>query len=217
MISSYSIAAVYLSKVGRRVLIALTALTLIVLFTITPPPLTTQLEELNIPIDVVYTWVNGSDREFIRQLSLYQTDNPNQISVNRFNDNNELLYSLRSLEKNAPWIRDVYIVTNGQVPKWLNLNNSRVHLITHEDIFQNKSHLPTFSSPAIESHLHRINGLSNMFLYINDDVLLTAPIFVQDFFTLDSGYKLRFFWSLPSNQSSNQLNLYDQSLIYVNG
>ena len=159
MISSYSIAAVYLSKVGRRVLVALTALTLIVLFTITPPPLTTQLEELNIPIDVVYTWVNGSDREFLRQLSLYQTDSSNQISANRFNDNNELLYSLRSLEKNAPWIRDVYIVTNGQVPKWLNLNNSRVHLITHEDIFQNKSHLPTFSSPAIESHLHRIKGI----------------------------------------------------------
>ena len=77
----------------------------------------------------------------------------------RFEDNDELKYSLRSLEKHAPWVRNIYVVTNGQMPSWLDLNHPRIHLVTHEEIFLNKSHLPTFSSPAIESHLHRIKGI----------------------------------------------------------
>nr|CAD7429544.1 unnamed protein product [Timema monikensis] len=66
----------------------------------------------------------------------------------------ELRYSLRSLEKFAPWIRHVFLVTNGQIPYWLNLDNPRLTLVTHEEIFVNLSHLPTFSSPAIETHIH---------------------------------------------------------------
>jgi hypothetical protein len=50
-------------------------------------------------------------------------------------------------------------------------------------LFVNKSHLPTFSSPAIESHLHRIPGLADNFLYLNDDVMLGRPIFPDDFYT----------------------------------
>lgn len=86
------------------------------------------------------------------------------VAENRFQDNDELKYSLRSLEKHANWVRNIYLVTNGQVPNWLNVSNPRIRLVTHEDIFPNKTHLPTFSSPAIESHLHRIKGYS---LYFN--------------------------------------------------
>ena len=66
-----------------------------------------------------------------------------------------LLRIVRSLEKHATWIRNVYIVTNGQIPYWLNLDHKNVFLITHEEIFENLSDLPTFSSPAIETHLHK--------------------------------------------------------------
>lgn len=76
-------------------------------------------------------------------------------AASRFSDKDELRYSLRSLEMYAPWIRHVYIVTNGQIPSWLDMDNSRVTLVTHDDIFTNKNDLPTFSSPAIESHIHR--------------------------------------------------------------
>lgn len=118
-------------------------------------------------------------------------------SKNRYRDSNELLYSLRSLEKFAPWIRHVYIVTNGQVPTWLNLDFPGVTIIPHEVIFPNVSHLPTFSSPAIESHLHRIEGLSKRFIYFNDDVFLGAPIFPDDFFTLSRGSKVYLAWDIP--------------------
>jgi len=59
-------------------------------------------------------------------------------------DNGELRYSLRSVETFAPWVRNIYIVTNGQVPAWLNVNHPRIKIIKHEDIFPNKEDLPTF-------------------------------------------------------------------------
>lgn len=115
----------------------------------------------------------------------------------RFEDKEELRYSLRSLEKHAPWIRHVYLVTNGQIPHWLDLDNPRITLVTHEDIFPNRSHLPTFSSPAIESHLHRISGLSSKFLYLNDDIMFTQNVWPEDFYTNSRGYKVYLSWPVP--------------------
>eukprot|EP01090_Pellita_catalonica_P003392 TRINITY_DN1305_c0_g1_i1.p1 TRINITY_DN1305_c0_g1~~TRINITY_DN1305_c0_g1_i1.p1 ORF type:complete len:1052 (-),score=178.20 TRINITY_DN1305_c0_g1_i1:110-3265(-) len=118
-------------------------------------------------------------------------------SSSRFIDNEELRYSIRSLEKYAPWIRNIYVVTNGQIPYWLDLSNPKIHLITHEMIFDNSSHLPTFSSPAIESHLHKIPGLSERFMYLNDDVMLGAEVYPDDFFTLGGGYNIFLAWPVP--------------------
>lgn len=157
------------------------------------------------PIDAVYTWVNGSDplwksdRDFwyqhwvqeydapapdVRNSQNNGSDNENDaFADNHFRDNDELRYSIRSLEKYAPWIRHIYIVTNGQVPSWLNLDNPRVKIAKHSEIFENPSHLPVFSSTAIESNLDRISGLSDTFIYFNDDILLAAPIWPDDFIT----------------------------------
>lgn len=109
----------------------------------------------HVPIDVVYTWVNGSDPVFLESLQKHVSIMDLGVTASRFSDKDELRYSLRSLEMYAPWVRHVYIVTNGQIPSWLDMDNPRVTLVTHEDIFLNKSDLPTFSSPAIESHIHR--------------------------------------------------------------
>ncbi|XP_072171737.1 N-acetylglucosamine-1-phosphotransferase subunits alpha/beta-like [Diadema setosum] len=117
---------------------------------------------------------------------------------NRFEDNEELRYSLRSLERHAPWIRRVYIVTNGQIPSWLNLDNPRLVLVSHDEIFQNKTHLPTFSSPAIESHIHRIPGLSRKFVYLNDDTMFGKDIWPDDFYTHASGQKVYLTWPVPN-------------------
>lgn len=81
-----------------------------------------------------------------------------ESAAHRFADNDELRYSMRSVEKFAPWVRNIYVVTNGQVPAWLDRTHPKIRLVTHEHIFTNRSHLPTFSSPAIESHIHRIKG-----------------------------------------------------------
>ena len=120
------------------------------------------------------------------------------ISASRFADNEELKYSLRSVEKHAPWVRNIFIVTNGQIPSWLNLDNPRLKIVTHEELFLNESHLPTFSSPAIESHIHRIPGLSQKFIYLNDDVMFADNVWPDDFYTHANGQKLYLTWPVPN-------------------
>ncbi|KAK8790856.1 hypothetical protein WA158_005487 [Blastocystis sp. Blastoise] len=162
-------------------------------------------------IDVVYTWVNGSDPIWFKQMYEYKKqylheklhDNETlemedmAISQNRYRDNNELKYSFRSLFTYAPWIRKVYLVTNGQIPSWLDINNKKIQVVTHEEIFTNKTHLPTFSSPAIETHLHQIPGLSDWFLYFNDDVMLGSVTWPQDFLSIQKGQKFFESWETP--------------------
>ncbi|XP_065083058.1 N-acetylglucosamine-1-phosphotransferase subunits alpha/beta [Ochlerotatus camptorhynchus] len=145
------------------------------------------------PMDVVYTWVNGSDKRFLDQIKLYS---PFRDKA-RYDDKNELKYSLRSLEKYAPWVRNVYIVTNGQIPFWLNLENPKVQIVQHADIADDGTMLPTFSSAAIETFIHKIPTLSKDFLYLNDDIFLAAPLFPDDLITLSEGVKVFTAWQVP--------------------
>lgn len=120
------------------------------------------------------------------------------VSTSRFADNEELKYSLRSIQKYAPWVRNIYIVTNGQIPSWLNLDHPRMKIVTHKQLFTNKSHLPTFSSPAIETHIHRIPGLSKRFIYMNDDVFFGDNVWPDDFYTHAKGQKVYLTWPVPN-------------------
>lgn len=83
---------------------------------------------------------------------------------------------------NLPWIRRVYLVTADQRPSWLAATDDRLRLVTHREIFPDSDDLPTFNSHAIECCLHRINGLAEHFLYLNDDVLVARPLPPRLFF-----------------------------------
>ncbi|KAM7344813.1 N-acetylglucosamine-1-phosphate transferase subunits alpha and beta isoform 2-T3 [Cochliomyia hominivorax] len=145
------------------------------------------------PIDVVYTWVNGSDPAFIKSVhKYYQSFDPS-----RFDDKNELKYSLRSLEKFAPWVRHIYIVTNGQIPKWLDLTNERMTIVPHEVLTPNLDLLPTFSSAAIETFIHRIPNLSKRFIYLNDDIFLGGELYPEDLYTDSEGVRIYQAWIVP--------------------
>ncbi|XP_068163646.1 N-acetylglucosamine-1-phosphotransferase subunits alpha/beta [Antennarius striatus] len=130
--------------------------------------------------------------------AISQSKQDEDVSASRFEDNEELRYSLRSVERHAPWVRHIFIVTNGQIPSWLNLDNPRVTVVTHQDIFLNQSHLPTFSSPAIETHIHRIPGLSQKFIYLNDDVMFGKDVWPDDFYTHSKGQKVYLTWPVPN-------------------
>lgn len=145
------------------------------------------------PIDAVYTWVNGTDSDFIESIRRYDAS----YDPSRFDDKNELKYSLRSLEKHANWIRHVYIVTNGQIPSWLDLNYERVTVVPHELLAPDPEQLPTFSSAAIETFLHRIPKLSKRFLYLNDDIFLGAPLYPEDLYTEAEGVRVYQAWMVP--------------------
>ncbi len=150
----------------------------------------------NSPIDVVYTWVDGSDEAWIKNRTQWMVEehmaSPDGASVQRFRNRDELRYSMRSVFRFAPFVRKIFIVTNGQVPKWLKAH-PKVQVVTHEEIFLKSNDLPTFNSMAIECNLHRIPGLSEHYLYFNDDVFLGRDVSPSDFFT--SKGKMRLFFS----------------------
>ena len=142
------------------------------------------------PIDVVYTWVDDQDLAWLQKKNKYlqqhsSIDNRSVISGHstRYHNRDELLYSLRSVAKYAGFVRNIYLVTDGQVPAWLNTEHPRIQVVFHEEIFTDADALPTFNSHAIESQLHHIKGLSEHYLYFNDDVFLGRPVSPDDFFT----------------------------------
>ncbi|WP_454084124.1 stealth family protein [Georgenia sp. Marseille-Q6866] len=140
------------------------------------------------PIDVVYTWVDGDDPEWnaARLAALGvpadQRHTHEATHTARFRSQDELRYSLRSLEMYAPWVRRVHIVTAGQVPDWLDTDHPRVRVVDHRDIFTDPGVLPVFNSHAIESQLHHIPGLAEQYLYLNDDVFFGRPVSPSLFF-----------------------------------
>jgi hypothetical protein len=99
-----------------------------------------------------------------------------------------------------PWLRHIYIVTNGQVPPWLDRAHPRLSIVSHETIFPHRQHLPCFNSHAIELHLHHIPNISRYFIYFNDDILLGNPVSPADFLTTDGVQTVyQDSWFLPAN------------------
>lgn len=139
-------------------------------------------------VDVVYTWVNHLDPNWqslhLEALESGRLPQGQHASVNdmaRFQNRDELKYSINSLRRYAPWIRNIFIVTNCELPTWA-ANDRQIIGITHESIFPHIDDLPTFNAFAIEACLHRVPGLSEHFIYFNDDVFLLRPVKIEDFF-----------------------------------
>jgi hypothetical protein len=146
----------------------------------------TSLAPPDDPIDVVYLWVDGGDPHFQKLLRTYQQrEYPHLDShswgAHRYRDNGTLRFSLRSLEANAPWVRHVHLVTNGQVPSWLSLHCPKLSLVRHEDLFPDRAHLPTFNNHAITMHLSRIPNLARWFLCLDDDLFLGSSVLPRHF------------------------------------
>ncbi|MDY6407663.1 MAG: glycosyltransferase [Pseudomonadota bacterium] len=139
-------------------------------------------------VDLVYLWCSNTQPDFKKKLQ--QTENNFFISNNkfrpntRFSDHNELRYSLRSVEKFAPWIHHIYIVTDNQVPEWLNLEHPKITLVDHREIIP-EAYLPTFNSNVIEAFIHQIPNLCEKFLFANDDMFFTNDTDPSFFFTDD--------------------------------
>jgi hypothetical protein len=138
------------------------------------------------PIDAVYTWVDGSDPEWMARWRAVRGDHDllsfQSANDSRYLDREELRYSLRSVNLYAPWIRRIFLVTDDQLPYWLNVDEPRMTVVSHRELFSAGSRLPTFNSHAIESQLHRIPGLSEHFIYFNDDMFLGRAIGPSTFF-----------------------------------
>lgn len=145
-------------------------------------------------IDLVYLWVNGNDPQWLakRNACIGKTEEKSAVNCDgRYADNDELKYSLRSIEKYAPWLRRIFIVTDNQVPVWLDTSNARVRIVDHKEIMPDVC-LPCFNSAVIEHFLYKIPGLAEHFIYANDDMFINKPVTPETFFGKDGLPIVRF-------------------------
>ncbi len=133
-------------------------------------------------IDFVIIWVDGNDKEWQKEKNKYLPNDTDIDSRNiRYRDWDNLQYWFRAVEKFAPWVNKIHFVTWGHLPKWLNINNPKLNIVNHKDYIPEK-YLPTFSANPIELNLHRIKGLSENFVFFNDDTFIIKSVKKTDFF-----------------------------------
>jgi hypothetical protein len=137
-------------------------------------------ENIDIDIDIVIAWADTNDPKLknnilknIRKIPNYSDDNL------RFGNRDTLKYVLRSIYKNMPWIRNIFLVTQSQWPNWLDENNAKtlnppIIRVDHKEIHPDG--VDCNGIFAIESCIHNIPGLSDFFLYANDDMYICKHI-----------------------------------------
>lgn len=149
----------------------------------------------NPKVDAVITWVDGDDPRHIAKREAF--GNKKILKVDdvagstRYRSVGEILYCVASLNRFAPWLNKIYIVTDEQNPNvepFLEQHFPNGHIpvevVDHKVIFRGYEQcLPTFNSISIESMTWRIPGLSEHFIEFNDDLILSAPTKFEDFFT----------------------------------
>lgn len=134
----------------------------------------------NYPIDFIVTWVDGNDPEWQAEKAKYKK-NTGDARANRYREWDTLRYWFRGVDKFAPWVNNVYFVTWGHLPSWLNTEHPKLKIVNHRDYIP-EEWLPTFSSRPIDMNFHRIQELSEHFVYFNDDMFLIKPVEREDFF-----------------------------------
>jgi hypothetical protein len=141
--------------------------------------------DISFDVDLVFSWVDGSSPEYIAARRAQQKDvvlGEGDDHEARFRQINELKYALRSVYMFAPWIRRIFIATDSPAPAWL-ADHPAVTIVRSEEFFSDPSVLPTHNSQAVECQLHNIEGLSEHFLYSNDDMFFGRPVSPDLFFT----------------------------------
>ncbi len=133
-------------------------------------------------IDFVMPWVDGNDPEWQKEKAKYRPSAMDDSDTPvRYRDWDNLQYWFRGVEKFAPWVNKIYFITWGHVPSWLNTDHPKLCIVNHKDYIP-ALYLPTFSSHTIELNMHRIKGLSEQFVYFNDDMFLLNDVKPTDFF-----------------------------------
>jgi len=151
------------------------------------------------PIDAVWTWVDGNCDGFLRARNAISTAGvtANGSTRARWESGHEIDFSILSVLRFCPWVRNLYIVVGyGEKPRVSSVLGDRIRYIRHADILPEQS-LPTCNSSGIECYLDRIPGLSDRFLYLNDDMFIGRPLSQSDFIDPFGRTKMREEFSAP--------------------
>ncbi len=136
------------------------------------------------PIDIVIPWVDDTDQTWKAERAKYMGEfHEKKTNLSHyFRDWDTLRYVFRSIEKNMPWVRAIHFITCGHLPEWMNTHAEKLHIHKHSEFFAEGTALPTFSARPIEMNLMNIPGLSEQFVYFNDDTVVMKPVTPDRFF-----------------------------------
>ena len=133
-------------------------------------------------IDFVITWVDGNDPAWQAEKRKYSGESEQSDAREfRYRDFDLLRYWFRGVEKHAPWVNRVFFVTCGHLPPWINTACPKLRIVKHEEYIPAR-YLPTFSSRTVGLNLHRIEEMSEQFVYFNDDMFLIRDTDPEYFF-----------------------------------
>jgi hypothetical protein len=152
--------------------------------------LTVNRQELSMDIDLVVFWEDYTDIDYIRLNSVYQRNKDSgqqDLYGNRvFKDREILRYFLRSVEKHLKFIRNIFIITNYELPSWINFCNSRIKPLSYRTIIPFNV-LPIFNYSVIERFVVNIPNLAERFLYVSENAFFVKDI-KRSFFFNEKGY-----------------------------
>ncbi|MDR3290029.1 MAG: hypothetical protein LBT02_01980 [Rickettsiales bacterium] len=137
-------------------------------------------------VDLVYLWCDSNDVSWQKEKDEFFGLNKDYLHFHntsnaRYRSNDELKYSLRSVEKYVPFVDNIYIVTYKQKPDWLNTEHPKIHIVDHTEIMPSTS-IPNYNSIAIELCIDNIPDLNEKYIYLNDDFLFGNFCEEKDFF-----------------------------------
>ena len=132
-------------------------------------------------VDFVILWVDNNDPKWQKDFEYYSFKEKGIKSEIRFRSWDNLHYWFRGVEKFAPWVNNIFLITSGHLPNWLDTSKKNLKIIKHSD-FIPETYLPTFSSPVIEMFVHKIENLSEHFVMFNDDFFIINHVNQERFF-----------------------------------
>ena len=133
----------------------------------------------NEPIDVLIKYIDLSDPNLNRK-------GIKQIPKDK--DNDELKYSIRSILKNIPWIRKIFILMPNEKVKYFKSKDE----ISDKIVYVKDKDLIGFDSAnniVFLFNLYKMKqfGLSENFIYMDDDYFIGKPINKNEFFYEEKG------------------------------
>jgi hypothetical protein len=150
------------------------------------------------PVDVVISWVDGNAQTHKEKMQPFLSSQARKsediAGPTRYNSVGEIFYSVASIYRFAPFVRKIFIISDGQNPNldaFIQNNfpesNIQIEIVDHTVLFRGYEHaLPVFNSRAIETCTYRIPDLSENYVYLNDDFFLIRPVKYEDWFNGDS-------------------------------
>ncbi len=167
---------------------------------------------MNSEIDIVIPWVDGNDPAHRARRIAAMCGNAEMMMDDvggdtRYASLGELRWVIASINRFMPWVRRIFVITDNQTPErelqWVNdriENPLPVEIVDHKSIFRGyEDLLPVFNSISIETMMWRIPGLSDKFIYFNDDTFVMSPMQPTDWWDGEKiichGHRFPLWWA----------------------